>query len=206
MAGGLTTALFWQRLDTAGAEQAVVVEGRGLRARGRQLAATPLPYACRYELVTDDDWASTRCEVTVEGAGFTRSVRLERAAGRWRVTATEQGSLDAALVAAGRARVDQPGSEEPGMLSDAHDVDLGGSPLFNTLPIRRLRLLAEPGGRHTVEVALVLVPSLEVIPATQTYRARGDGIVEFTSGSFHAELTVDERGYVRHYPGLASIP
>jgi hypothetical protein len=203
---GLTTALFWRRLDTAGAEQTVVVEGRGLRARGRVLAATPVPYACRYELVTDDDWATTRCEVTVEGAGFTRSVRLERAAGRWRVTATEQGSLDAALVAARHARVDQPGCEEPGLLSEARDVDLGGSPLTNTLPIRRLRLLAEPGRTHTVDVALVLVPSLEVVPSTQTYRAREDGIVEFTSGSFHAELTVDERGYVRHYPGLAETP
>ena len=201
-----TTALFWRRLDTPGAEQAVVAEGRGFRARGRVLAATPVPYACRYELLTDEGWATTRCEVTVEGAGFTRSVRLERAAGRWRVTATEQGDLNATLVAAGHARVGQPGCEDPGRFGDALDVDLGGSPLTNTLPIRRLRLLADPGRRHTVEVALVLVPSLEVVVSTQTYRARGDGVVEFTSGSFQADITVDERGYVRHYPGLAESP
>jgi hypothetical protein len=208
------TALFWRRLDTAGSEQAICTERNGLRVRGTQLAATPVPYACRYEILTDDSWATTRCEVTVEGAGFLRSVRLERAAGRWRVTANEQGNLDAVLRAAGHPPVDQPGGEDPGTLSMALDVDLGGSPLTNTLPIRRLGLLdaahaptpgaAQPEGiRHNIEVAWVLVPSLEVIASAQTYHAAGDGVVRFTSGSFSADLKIDERGYVRHYPGLA---
>jgi hypothetical protein len=39
--------------------------------------------------------------------------------------------------------------------------------------------------------------------STQLYRAEGDGVVRFTSGSFVADLTVDERGHVRHYPGIA---
>ena len=40
----------------------------------------------------------------------------------------------------------------------------GGSPLTNTLPIRRLGLLkAEPGGAHHLSVAWVLLPSLEVV-------------------------------------------
>jgi len=200
---GLTTALFWRRTDTAGAEHAICLERGGLRARGTALCATPVPYACRYEVLTDEAWATTRCEVTVEGAGFVRSVRLERAAGRWRVTATEQGSLDAALLAAGHARANQPGCEEPLRLSTALDIDLGGSPLTNTLPIRRLGLLEQPGQRHDVEVAWILVPSLEVVPSTQTYQAERDGVVRFASGSFTAHITVDERGYVREYPGLA---
>jgi hypothetical protein len=197
------TALFWRRIDTAGSEHVICVERAGLRARGTALAASPIPYACRYDLLTDESWATTRFDVTVEGAGFMRSVRLERAAGRWRVTANEQGNLDAALLAAGHPRADQPGSEDPGTLHAAFDVDLGGSPLTNTLPIRRLGMLDEPGVRHTVDVAWVLLPSLEVVVSSQTYLAEGDGLVRFTSGSFTAELTVDERGYVRHYPGLA---
>ncbi len=178
-------------------------ERAGLRARGTALAVDPVPYTCRYDIVTDDSWATTRCEVTVEGAGFLRSVRLERAAGRWRVTATEQGNLDAVLLAAGHARADLPGCEEPGLLQPAFDVDLGGSPLTNTLPIRRLGMLDAPDVAHKVEVAWILVPSLEVVPATQGYRALGDGLVRFTSGTFVAELQVDERGYVFRYPGLA---
>jgi hypothetical protein len=198
-----TTALFWRRLDTAGAEQVVVTAGTSLRARGHLLAAAPVPYAGRYELVTDDTGATSRCEVTVEGAGFVRSVKLERAAGRWRVTATEQGNLDSALVGAGHPRANQPGSEEPGRLADALDVAINGSALTSTLPIRRLRVPATPGQVHTVPVAWVLVPSLEVVAATQTYQTVGDGVVRFTSGRFQADLIIDERGYVRHVPGLA---
>jgi len=209
-----TTALFWRRLDTAGSEHAICTERVGLRARGTVLTATPVPYVCRYEILTDESWATTRCEVTVEGAGFLRAVRLERAAGRWRVTANEQGNLDATLRAAGHARVDQPGCEDPGTLTMALDVDISGSALTNTLPIRRLGLLdeihapsdgAQPAAmRHTIDVAWVLVPSLEVVASTQTYQAAGGGVVRFTSGSFSADVQVDERGYVRHYPGLAS--
>ncbi len=197
------TTYFWRRTDTAGAEHVTCVERNGLRARGTALCAEPVPYTCRYEIVTDAAWASTRCEVTDDGAGFTRSVRLEHAAGRWRVTANELGNLDAALLAAGSARTEQPGCEEPGRLGDALDVDLGGSPLTNTLPIRRLGMLDRPGAKHTLEVAWILVPSLEVVPATQTYELIAPGTVRFSSGSFAADMTVDERGYVLHYPGLA---
>lgn len=200
----LTRALFWRRLDTAGAEQATVSDGVGLRAKGTMVAATPIPYTCRYELYTDDSWASVRCEVTAEGAGFLRSVRLERAAGRWRVTATEQGNLAAVMLAAGHARPDQPGCEDPGKLHAALDVDLGHSPLTNTLPIRRLGLLDGPEGiRHTVDVAWILVPSLEVIDSSQTYQLASDHRLRFTSGSFAADIVVDEQGYVTRYPGLA---
>jgi uncharacterized protein len=200
----LTRALFWRRLDTAGAEQAMVSDGVGLRAKGTMVAATPVPYTCRYEFSTDDSWSTVRCEVTTEGAGFLRSARLERAAGRWRVTATEQGSLDAVMMAAGHARPEQPGSEEPGKLYSALDVDLGYSPLTNTLPIRRLGLLNAPEGTSsTVDVAWILVPSLQVLDSSQTYRVVGDHRLRFTSGSFAADLDVDEQGYVTRYPGLA---
>jgi hypothetical protein len=201
---GLPTALFWRRLDTAGSEQVLYSDSAGLRARGTMLAASPVPLVCRYELYTDDTWATARCELTAEGAGFIRSVRLERAAGRWRVTATEQGNLDTALLAAGHARAAQPGCEDPMRLNPALDVDLGFSPLTNTLPIRRLGLLDVPAGTsRTVEVAWVLVPSLEVVESTQTYLNLGNHQFRFDSGSFSTDLDVDERGYVLHYPGLA---
>jgi uncharacterized protein len=202
---GLTTGRIWRRLDTAGAEQALLDDGaRRLHARGTMVAATPLPLCCRYELYTDDNGATARFEATIEGPGFVRSVRLERATGRWRVTASEQGNLDAALRRAGRPTVGQPGSEDPGRLNNALDVDLGYSPLTNTLPVRRLGLLnAKPGTSRTIDVAWVLVPSLEVVDSTQNYTVVGDATLSFTSGSFTAELTFDSEGYVTHYPGLA---
>jgi hypothetical protein len=89
-------------------------------------------------------------------------------------------------------------------LNPALDVDLGFTPLTNTLPIRRLGLLDAPvGASRAVVVAWVLVPSLAVVESSQTYQNLGDHQVRFVSGSFSADLDVDEQGYVRHYPGLA---
>ena len=200
----LPRSIVWRRVDVAGIEQALLDDRSGLYARGTAIVAEPVRYTCGYELLVDDGWVTGRLSVTTEGAGWLRSVKLERAAGRWRVTAGEQGDLDAALLAAGQARVGLPGIEDPDQLRDAIDADLGGSPLTNTPPVRRLGLLsARPGTSSTVPVAWVLVPSLEVVAAQQTYTALGEGRVRFQSGTFAAELTLDERGYVIDYPDLA---
>ncbi|MFI6227404.1 putative glycolipid-binding domain-containing protein [Micromonospora echinospora] len=197
-------SLFWNRTDTAGCEHTRLDDANGLTARGTALAVDPLPYTCRYTLTTTPEWATVRLEVEVEGAGWSRGVRLERQPDRWRVVTNEQGDLDAALRAAGRPPVGLPGTDDPDRLADAVDVDLGGSPLFNSLPVRRLGLRdAEPGAERRIEVAWVLVPSLLVLPAEQTYTALDGGRVRFASGDFAADLDLDPDGYVRHYPGLA---
>ncbi|MGX6601569.1 putative glycolipid-binding domain-containing protein [Micromonosporaceae bacterium Da 78-11] len=200
----LPTSLFWGRRDTTGAEHALVDTRAGLYARGTALAVDPIAYSCRYELRTDPAWTSAHLDVSAEGAGWARSVRLELAAGRWRATTSEQGDLDAVLSAAGHAGAGLPGTEDPDLLFGAFDVDLGGSPLTNTLPIRRLGLLgAETGVAHRVRVAWVLLPSLEVVPADQIYTPLDDGRVRFASETFSADLTVDDDGFVVDYPGLA---
>ena len=197
-------SLFWERRDTAGAEHALVDPRNGLYARGTAVAVDPVPYTCRYELRTDSGWATAHVDVTAEGAGWVRSVRLELAAGRWRATTAEQGNLDAVLSAAGHAGAGLPGTEDPDLLYGAFDVDLVGSPLTNTLPIRRLGLLkADPGVAHRLSVALVLLPSLEVVQADQIYTGLGDHRVRFATETFSADLTVDDDGFVIDYPGLA---
>jgi uncharacterized protein len=197
--GGLPRALLWTRTDTAGAEQVCFDDRRGLAARGVQVAVDPIAYACRYELYTDENWATVRLDVSAEGAGWLRGAKLERAAGRWRVVTAEQGDLDAALRAAGIATsAPMPGIENPDLLAEALDVDLGGSPLTNTLPLRRLGMVTS-----TVTVAWVLLPSLAVVPAKQSYTPVEAGRVRYSSGSFAAELEVDDEGYVIRYPGMA---
>ncbi|MEV2236543.1 putative glycolipid-binding domain-containing protein [Micromonospora sp. NPDC049891] len=197
-------SLLWTRTDTAGAEHAVVDDGHGLTAQGTQLAVDPVPYTCRYQVTTDTDWSSVRLEVEVEGAGWRRSVRLERATQRWRVTAAEQGDLDAVLTAGGHAPAGLPGLEDQDRLADALDVDLGGSPLFNTLPLRRLGLTtAPPDTVHRISVAWVLLPSLTVLPTEQVYTGLGPNRFRYASGGFSVEVEVDADGYVLRYPGLA---
>jgi hypothetical protein len=198
-------ALMWQRVGAAGAEQTLLNDASGLHARGIQLAGAPVPYSCRYELYTDDQWATVRFEAAVDGPGFLRTVRMERAAGRWRVTASEQGDLDVALQAAGHPRAGLPGIEEPDRLADAQDIDLALSPLTNTLPIRRLGLLsAKVGTSHELGIAFVVLPSLEVVHSRQTYIVAGEGQVAYRSGTFEADIAIDGEGYVTHYPGLAT--
>jgi hypothetical protein len=201
---GLPNAFLWRRLDAAGAEHVLFSDRTGLHARGTMVSAVPVPFVCRYDLYTDDAWVSARLEVTVEGAGFVRQARLERATGRWRVTATEQGDLDAALAAAGHPPAGLPGCVDPDQLATALDIDIGYSPLTNTLPIRRLGLLQAPvGSVHTQTMAWVLVPGLEVIPNEQTYTVLGADKIQYRSGTFSADLSIDAGGYVTHYPGLA---
>ncbi|HEY0001374.1 MAG TPA: putative glycolipid-binding domain-containing protein [Actinoplanes sp.] len=200
----LPTSLFWERKDTAGTEHALLDAGTGLYAHGTATAVDPVAYTCHYELQTDPGWATAHLDVTAEGAGWSRSVRLELAAGRWRATTAEQGNLDAVLAASGHAGAALPGIEDPDLLYGVFDVDLSGSPLTNTLPIRRLRLqTAEVGVAHRLSVAWVLLPSLEVVQADQIYTPLGDGRVRFASETFSAELTVDDDGFVVDYPGLA---
>jgi len=202
----LPDSLFWERTDTTGAERALADARSGLYARGTALAVDPIAYSCRYELRTDPGWATAHLDVTAEGAGWSRSVRLELAAGRWRTTTAEQGSLDATLAAAGHAGAGLPGIDDPDLLYGAFDVDLSGSPLTNTLPIRRLGLLkAETGVSHRLSVAWVLLPSLEVIQADQIYTPLGGNRVRYASETFSADLTVDDEGFVVDYPGLARL-
>jgi hypothetical protein len=194
-------ALLWSRTDTAGAEHVTFDDRRGLTARGVQVANDPIPYACRYELYTDEGWATARFEASAEGAGWLRTVRMERAAGRWRVTTAEQGDLDAALRAAGRtAAAPFPGIEDPDSLADAYDVDLYASPLTNTLPLRRVGLVDV-----TITAAWVLLPSLAVVASEQTYTVLGDKRVRYASGTFRADLDLDEGLFVTNYPGLATL-
>ncbi|MEV4344939.1 putative glycolipid-binding domain-containing protein [Actinoplanes sp. NPDC049596] len=203
----LPQSLFWERKDTAGAEHALVDASSGLYARGTALAVDPIPYTCRYELRTDAEWVTGYLDVIAEGADWSRSVRLELAAGRWRATTKEQGDLDAVLSAAGHAGAGFPGIEDPDRLFGAFDVDLGGSPLTNTLPVRRLGLHraqgADVGVAHRLNVAWVLLPSLEVVQADQIYTALPDGRIRYASETFSADLTIDDDGFVTDYPGLA---
>jgi uncharacterized protein len=202
----LPRSLCWQRIDSAGIEHVLFDDRSGLYARGTVVGTAPLAYSGSYELLADQDWASVRLTVNVEGAGWLRSLKLERAAGRWHATAGEQGDLDAALMHEGQARAQLPGVENPDRLTAALDVDLGYSPLTNTLPIRRLGLrTAAAGTQQTVAVAWVLVPSLVVVPAKQTYAVVSPGTIRYSSGDFSADLTVDGDGFVTHYPGLAQL-
>ena len=106
----------------------------------------------------------------------------------------ERGTLELEVVG-GRARRVEP--------EDTDFVDLGYSPLTNTLPILRDGLL-EGGEPRDYVMALVEVPSLEVARSEQRYEPFAPGLVRFRSGEFTAMLELDDDGFVVRYPALAA--
>ena len=84
------------------------------------------------------------------------------------------------------------------------DVDLAGSPSTNTLPIRRIDWAAQPGGR--AEITTLYVPFDSFAPTTdrQIYTRLGADRFRYEAadGSFTADITTDEDGFVNDYPGL----
>lgn len=90
-------------------------------------------------------------------------------------------------------------------LDGADYFDLGWSPLFNSLPVIRDRLL-EPGPPRDYRMRWVEVPSLEVAVSEQRYVPLGDGVVRFQAGDFVSDIKFDAEGFVVSYPGIGVRP
>jgi hypothetical protein len=183
----VTTMLTWQAEDGHGLEGARVSFAHGLRAQGRLVRPD---FTASYRLDVDEDGLLSRLSVASDTAERERSLTMNRAGdGFW--------LLDTGGGAGSRVELD-----------GALDVDLAYSPLFNTLPIRRLGLHREPG-EHTLPMVFVTLPELEVQSVQQTYRtvsvADADhAVIAFDWADFSAELVVDGDGLVISYPGVAS--
>ncbi|GAC85015.1 putative glycolipid-binding domain-containing protein [Gordonia paraffinivorans] len=181
------TVLTWRGEDTDRLEQVrLVVSGSRIKAYGRIIAAATdeqEAFSASYELQTTD-------------AGVTKrlTVHLIREAGETQFGITRDGE--------GTWLVRRPDGEV--IQSDfdgAEDVDLALSPMFNALPLRRLKL---GPGSPTVDVPVVYLylPDGEVKSATVSYTVREDGI-GLVSPLATTTLTLDENGFVIDYPTLA---
>ncbi len=89
------------------------------------------------------------------------------------------------------------------LTDDTFDVDLQFSPLFNSLPVLRDRLL-DAGEPRVYTMAFVVVPELSVTPSRQEYIPLESRLVRFSSGTFSADISFDADGFVVDYPQLAS--
>jgi uncharacterized protein len=189
----MTSMITWRAQGGQGIEGVRVLRGpgHGFRALGRLVRTGPgAPSTASYRLVVGEDGRLQRLSVTSATAERERHLTINR---------TDDGFwlLD---TGAGGMRSDFGG---------AADVDLEHSPLFNTLPIRRLALHRQPGD-HLLKVVFVTLPALEVQLVDQRYRSvtplpeGGDeAVVGFRWDDFAADLVVDGDAVVRTYPGLA---
>ncbi|WP_246632079.1 putative glycolipid-binding domain-containing protein [Pseudonocardia nigra] len=186
--------LTWQADDGRGLEGTRLLLGTGgFRALGRMVrVGAGGEFTASYRLIVGEDGRLARLSVTSATAEKERHLTLNRTDdGVWLV---DTGA------ASGGTRGDFAG---------ALDVDLAYSPMFNSLPIRRLGLHRKPG-EHVVPMVFVSLPDLEMQVVEQVYRTvsvlddeSGHALVEFRWGDFSAELVVDADGVVSSYPGLA---
>jgi hypothetical protein len=196
-------AITW--VKPAGAEYASVDAGDGwLRASGVAVGAEPLPYHLDYSLTCDGSYVTGLLEVHVSGEGWSRHLRLRRTAS---AGAAGDGTWQVAVEALGDVSLPPPGGD-PAALAGALDCDLGLSPLTNTMPVLRHKLL---GGGDAVDflMAWVSVPDLSVDANAQRYTfvrqsADGGAVINYSSGSFTADITFDADGLVVDYPGIAT--
>jgi len=109
--------------------------------------------------------------------------------------------------ATGETALPPPGGSAE-LLDDARDCDLGLSPLTNTLPLLRDRML-DRGGSFELVAAWVSVPDLRVLADRQRYTVLKVSDLftvvryEAADGSFGADISFDQDGIVLDYPGIA---
>jgi uncharacterized protein len=173
----------WRSIDGEGLEHAslrpradgaVELAGVVIGARGGR------PYGVSYTIACDAGWRVRRLRVEVtDGRGLQLAADGQ---GHW---------FDAA------------GTPLPA-LSGCIDVDLAGTPMTNSLPIRRLGLVPDHG---TAELSMAYIPfdSFEPTVDGQRYTCLVAGKLyryQAADRSFSADLPVDPDGIVLDYPTL----
>jgi hypothetical protein len=173
-----TRRVAWRRSDEVEADEHCTLSIRdgGLSLVGTVLGAEDgSPVRVEYRVLADRSGLTTAAHVRDIRGFATRTIVLER-------DAKERWTVDGSVVRS---------------LKGCTDVDLGCSPSTNTLPIRRLRLGI--GASQTIKAAWVRFPELTVDKAAQTYTRLDEFTYRYESGTFAAELTVDDDGLVTAY-------
>lgn len=170
--------VIWKRKDVEGAESTRV---RTLESGDRQVMGTAVfafeGVACRldYDIRCTRDWRTK--DTLVSGWIGDREIHIDI-----------QRSLEGDWTMNG-ARVPQ--------VKSCDDIDLNFSPSTNLLPIRRLEL--DVGTSANIRAAWLKFPELVLQPLEQTYTRLGLNTFHYKSGSFEADLTVDDDGLVTDY-------
>jgi hypothetical protein len=176
--------LVWTSLAWPGLEHVNWTEGETIKTVGHAVHVLPEgPFRLDYAVATDASARTRSLELSLAGATETRTLSLNSdTTGRW-----WNGEGDAAPD-----------------LDGCIDVDISVTPLTNTLPIRRLGL--GDGESADLLAVYVDVPKLYVSAQRQRYTRLASmdrlSTYRYESGSFRADITVDQYGLVLDYPDL----
>ena len=173
------TRVIWQQLEWHGTEWCEIDRGPS-STRINGLAIVPYegrPHRVEYTIDLDAEGRTSDARVSATAPGGNHVVSLEAdGRGTWR--------------SGGRVVVES---------AAALDLDLGFSPITNSLPIWRFGLSI--GETHEIEVAWVLFPTLEVVHGRQSYERRDERTYVYRSRDFEADVRIFEDGLVDEYAG-----
>jgi hypothetical protein len=185
--------VLWQRIDSPGSEWCALERTPdGWRVQGIVLAeVATAPVLVHYAIALASDWSTRAVEIVMRSGNAIKPEELRL------TVATEQ-----------RWQIEREPSQDESMPQDdlmalhgLTDVDLGFSPVTNTLPIRRL----DPaiGEAVAVTAAWVRFPELTIEPLPQTYTRLAERRYRYESagGAFVTEIEVDDLGLVTTYEG-----
>jgi hypothetical protein len=175
----MENTILWRRLDRPGHESARLIESpEWHELEGAAVfVESNLPVRLDYRIRCDERWQT--CEAAVRGWIGSRRIdaEIEVVDGRWMMNGAEMSGLSGCI-----------------------DVDLNFSPSTNLLPIRRLGL--EVGRESLVRAAWLRFPSFELEVLEQRYSRVDRNVYRYVSGSFTAELTVNDAGLPVSYAGV----
>lgn len=175
--------IMWRRImDDLSFEHAQLQRtAAGPELRGVVLIAEAgAPLRIDYRITCDSAWQTESVDVEQAHQGERRTLRLTHdGAGHWTVGGQPAPDLDGCT-----------------------DVDLGVSPSTNALPVNRLRLAI--GGAQLIRAAWVRFPSLQIVPARQSYERTAETRYRYRSltSGFEALVDVDADGLPTEYAGV----
>ena len=171
--------LRWQALSWTGLEHCHVNEtADGVVVRSSLIGERDgFAFGAFYEIQLEPDWTFRSLTLRRHDGRVLRL--LSNGAGDWKIDGQRAPQLEGCV-----------------------DIDISGSPLTNSLPIRRAKFSAnEP---QQFDMAWIPLDSLEPFRDTQIYTRLDDTHFRYAAAdrSFTQVLTVDEHGLVVDYPTL----
>jgi hypothetical protein len=138
-----------------------------------------VPYEVEYLIKTTLDWRVTSFELTCVRNGTRQTVSAAHTGGNWVVNEQIRTEFNACT-----------------------DIDITLTPFTNSLPINRLSF--QPGKPQQLDVLYVDVLNHDMRVARQQYTKKSAGEYNFQNvpNDFEADIVVDPKGFVVHYPGL----
>ena len=177
--------ILWRRIDLPGHEACRVfqLDGEWWLSGTAVFSSDNRPCLLSYYVVCDSTWNTRRGGVSGWlGDDVPVEISIEANDHHWRLNGVEVPTAHGCT-----------------------DLDLNFSPSTNLIPIRRLKL--DVGQHAQINAAWLRFPTLELEPLSQIYTRLDQFTYRYSSadGSFVRELTVNEDGFVTHYPGLWEV-